>query len=226
MHQISVAAFESGTYQSGTYTRIASTQQEAEQVQMEPGVLYEQRISLGEPISGTLLGIIQGAILGIEQTFGMVKVTYWEASGTEIVYQFMIPSGTAVTFIAPVIWAVIFLVLAVLTIIAVISWVVFRVDIFGVGTILKLIPGIVVTAVGGIVMSVLPGKAKIAGVVPLGIGLWLLISPFLPPPGPSGCENHATESECTAGGCYWYDNACHSTQPGGEAAEIIGINAS
>lgn len=35
--------------------------------------------------------------------------------------------------------------------------------------------------------------------------------PAPPPPPPEvDCEDHTTEDECLAAGCYWYDNSCHS----------------
>ena len=29
---------------------------------------------------------------------------------------------------------------------------------------------------------------------------------------PKPCEQYTNEKDCTAHGCYWYDNACHSRQ--------------
>jgi len=217
-----ISAFESGTYQSGTYTQIATTQAEAEALMLEQGVVYEHRITTSGPISTAVISAFEGALLTLQQLFGMVRVTYWKAEGNQIVYQFTIPSGQAVGLIAPILWAVIVIVIAAIAIIAIVGWVVFRVDVFGFGTVIKLIPGMAVTIVGGIVMSVLPGKAKIAGVVPLGIGLWMMLQPFIPPsPGPA-CSDYTTEADCAAKGCYWYDGACHSSpkpEPG-TGAEI------
>jgi len=173
---------ESGSYQGGTYTQIATTMEQANQVILESGVIYEQRISFTEPISAALITAWTGAILTLQELFGMIDVTYWKTEEKELVWQFMIPAGQAVGQVAVTLGTAIAIIIGIIAAFAIISWVVFRVDVFGVETILKLIPGMVVTAVGGVVMSVLPGKAKIAGVVPIGIGLYLLLQPFLPPP--------------------------------------------
>ena len=34
-------------------------------------------------------------------------------------------------------------------------------------------------------------------------------------PSTTNCPDYTTEYECTAGGCYWYDNACHKEPKGG-----------
>ncbi len=49
---------------------------------------------------------------------------------------------------------------------------------------MELFPGMVVTVAGGAVMGVLPGKLKVVGLVPLGVGLYLLLRPFMPEPEP------------------------------------------
>ncbi|MHA1852596.1 MAG: hypothetical protein ACTSUF_03705 [Candidatus Heimdallarchaeaceae archaeon] len=85
----------------------------------------------------------------------------------------------------------------------------------------EMIPGMVVTGVGAVMTGILPGKAKIAGVVPLGIGLWLMLSPWLPTQPPTPCSSHTTQAECEAAGCYWWsDNTCHSTPEGAINAQI------
>jgi len=213
---------EWGTYQSGIYTTVAATQAEAESLVPEPGVVYEHRITLQEPVTGAIITLVEQAILAIQQTFSMIKVTYWKADENEIVYQFMVPSG--VTGLFPPIWAIIVIAIAILSAIAIISWVVFRVDVFGIGTLIKLIPGLIVTTVGGVLTSVLPGKAKIAGVVPIGMGLLMMVTAILPPTPPKNCGQYTTQPACETAGCHWWsDNTCHEIEEGAVQVVIMDI---
>lgn len=184
-----ITSYATGTYQSGTYTQLASTQSEAENIQLVSGVIYEHRIMMSDTITTSMMGTIQNAILGIQQTFGIIEVTYWKAEGTEIVYQFRFTQGTSTAQVIPVLWAVIAIVLIALAS-YVLMWKVFKVDPLGIDTVTKLIPGLIVTGIGGVMASALPGKSKIAGLVPIGIGASMMLSTVMgekppePPPKP------------------------------------------
>lgn len=57
------------------------------------------------------------------------------------------------------------------------------------------------------------GAILVAG----GVAFWYLQQkPPPPPPPPPNCSDYTSKSECLAAGCYWYNNACHSTPPGDE----------
>jgi len=203
---------EWGVKQTGPTTLIASTQEEAEGVTLEPGVVYEQRITVEGGVTGDIVLALQGAIVTLQQTFGMIDVTYWYAEGDIIIYQFMIPYGTA--GLLPPLWAVIAIIVGALALIAIIAWVVFRVDVFGIGTLVKLMPGMMVTVVGGVVTSALPGATKLAGLIPLGFGMYMMLQALgmVPGPPPDTCLQHTTQTECEAAGCYWWSNGtCHAT---------------
>lgn len=53
----------------------------------------------------------------------------------------------------------------------------------GIDQIMKMIPGIVVTIIGGVATSVLPGKIKIAGLPVVGYGLYMMIDALKPKEG-------------------------------------------
>lgn len=48
-----------------------------------------------------------------------------------------------------------------------------------------------------------------------GVIYWYLQQKPTPPP--VKCSDYTSQSECLDAGCYWYNNACHSTPPGVEA---------
>ncbi len=198
-------------------------------ITMEPGVLYETQYVASGPITATIawinaqIGVVISGFMGVRTEYIIVE-------DNVLRHGYMIPQEAAAearAFGLPIIGGIISAVMVVLIVIGIILIIV------GMWTgkdpmtmLMELIPGLVVTAVGGVVIGVLPGKTKIVGLAPLGIGLYLLIQPFIPgpePPPPTECEKYATEQECTAQGCYWYDNACHSIplpQPGAEITTI------
>ena len=71
-------------------------------------------------------------------------------------------------------------------------------------TIIKIIPGAVVTTVGGVLTAVLPGKIKIVGIAPIGIGLWMMVQPLL------AMEGRDTTSE----DAQYISTMIHWPQPG------------
>jgi hypothetical protein len=174
-------AFETGTYQSGTYTQVAGTEEAAKNVVMEPGIIYETRLQFSSPVSVDLTQ----AILAIQSAVGMVKVTYMKVDGNTLIYQAMIPTGQSVGLVPILVWTVIAAVIAIVAI-ELIAVFVFRVDIFKFEDIAKIIPGMIVTMAGAVVTSVLPGKTKVAGLVPLGIGAYMMLQPFVPGGGGGG----------------------------------------
>jgi len=61
--------------------------------------------------------------------------------------------------------------------------------------------------------------AILGWVAGMGVLVWL----FLPKAPPKRCEDNATESECVANGCYWYNNSCHTNPEPTEFGTISGI---
>lgn len=45
---------------------------------------------------------------------------------------------------------------------------------------IKMLPGVIILTVGGVVTSALPGKIKMVGLIPIGYGAYLIASAFIP----------------------------------------------
>jgi len=158
-------------------------------IQMEPGVLYEVQYISGDPITAGIAWITAEINAVISALFG-VRTEYIRVEGKTLHHGFSIPKEAAIRSQAmglaiPVIGGVITLVAAVLIIIGILLIVVYLFVPGGAETINKLlssIPGMIVMMVGGVMVSVLPKFAKVAGLVPLGIGGWMVAEAFIGPP--------------------------------------------
>lgn len=191
---------------------------------LEPGVLYETQYVAADPIT-TAISTITAYIGAAIATLLGVRTEYILVEGTVLRHGYMVPATAAAELKAaglplPTIGAIIgaigitgllIIIGALLIIIGLWMAGVSPVDIL-----FKILPGMIIIAVGGVITSALPGKAKIAGIVPIGIGAWLCLQPFMPAvPPPPPCSSYTTEVDCTAAGCYWWsDNTCHSTPEG------------
>ena len=177
---------------------------------MEVGKVYEY---YAETSLGWGLDLLTSTILGLQTAFQGMEVLYYNVNeSTGIVnFQYWYPPTAQNLKLAeaqalPMILAVIAVVIVVIGIFLILDWLgIYKtgiVDIFG--KLIQMMPGLVVTTIGGVVAGVLPGKAKIAGIVPIGIGVYLMLQPWLPsePPGPEP-----------------------PGPPGGESAEVIFIEA-
>jgi len=146
---------ESGKRKTGIYVPVATNKDEAMNVLIEPGVVYENRITT-QYIPDWLLDPIVRAILGIQETFQGIQVTYYKIERNEIVYQFWIPPGTQVR-LAWYVWAVIAIVLAIIGFL-VIGWVVYQVKELGPALYLILIA--LALGAGGYFLAQLRGYKK------------------------------------------------------------------
>jgi hypothetical protein len=199
-------------------------------VTMQPGVLYETQYVSDNPITESIawLNAQIGAVLA---AFAGVQTEYIIVEGNVLRHGYSVPAdaaerGLALPLIGGIITAVI-VVLAVIGIILIIVGMWMGKD--PMELLMELVPGMVVTVAGGAVMGALPGKAKVAGLIPLGIGLFLLLKPFIPgeeEEPPTTCAGYTTEQECVENGCYWYDGSCHSAPQPGAEAEIIRMTTS
>lgn len=166
-------------------------------IQMEPGVLYEVQYIAQDPVTAGISWITAQINAAISSLFG-VRTEYVRVEGKTIHHGFMIPQEASVRaremgLILPAIGGVIALVAAVLIIIGILLIIVYLFVPGGKETVdklLKSIPGMLVMMVGGVIVSVLPKFAKVAGLVPLGIGGWMVVEAFVGSPSspPSGGE--------------------------------------
>lgn len=169
---------ESGSKRPGTFEEIDPN------TPAQPGIVYEHRIKTS---LGWLVDPVTQAILGLQTTFTGLEVLYYSADPTtgDIVYQFWYPPTSEIRAMAlPVLAIIIGVIIAILG-----AW--FILSQLGIikgkdplTMLMEMIPGMIVTIVGGVVTSALPGKLKIVGIAPIGIGLYLLLQPFIAPPGP------------------------------------------
>jgi len=185
-------------------------------IEMEPGVLYETQYVADNPITSTI-SQINAWIGSAIATFYGVRTEYIIVEGDTLRHGYMIPSSYAATaraFGLPVIGGIITAVMAVLIIGGIIL------IILGmwlgknpIQLLMEMIPGMIVTVVGGVVTSVLPGKIRLVGLVPIGIGMWMLLQPLMPSDGEEQrCSQYTNQVDCEAEGCYWWgDGTCHST---------------
>lgn len=177
MQQQIAALSEYGSRRPGTFEEIDPN------TQVMPGVVYEHRIQTS---LGWLVDPVVQGILGLQAAFTGLQVLYYNTNPQtgDIVYQFWYPDTAQVRAMAlPLIVVIIAVVLAILAGYIILQ----KVGIIKGPDLLALIPSMLVTVIGGVVMGVLPGKAKIAGLPVLGIGIFMMLQAlgFIPsPPGP------------------------------------------
>jgi len=207
-----------GTKQTGELTILGSPKAgTVADGPMEVGKVYEY---YAETSLGWGLDLMTSTILGLQTTFQGLQVLYYNVNeSTGIVnFQYWYPPTAQNLELAraqalPLILAVIAVVAVVIAAFLILDYLgIYEtgvVDIFD--KVIQMLPGMVITCVGGVITSVLPGKTKIAGVVPLGIGLWLMVEPWLREGDEQRCSQYTNQTDCEANGCYWWGGSCHAT---------------
>lgn len=206
-------------------------------IEMEPGVLYETQYVAQDPITTGISQITANIGAAIATLYG-VRTEYIVVEGNVLRHGYMVPIEAAIRIkevglAIPVIGAVIgaigltgLLVLIGALLIIIGLW---AAGIDPIELVTKLIPGMMITVVGGVVTGALPGAAKIAGLIPVGLGMYMMLQAMgmIPtePPEPDTCLQNTNQLDCEAAGCHWWsDNTCHSTIEGEDLAEVSTIN--
>lgn len=153
-------------------------------LQMEPGKVYEVRYQTDNPIAQSL-DFILAQISAIIGTFFGVQTLFIKTEGNLLRHQFWIPQQTASVLrerglALPAIGTIIGAIVLVLVIIGIVTIILGFISPGGltIENLIKAIPGFVVTVVGGVITGVLPGKTKIVGIVPIGIGTFMILEAF------------------------------------------------
>jgi len=116
---------EWGKRRKGFYTPIARNPEEAMQVTVEPGIVYEHRIKT-RWLPDWIIEPVTRGVLGLQETFQGLEVLYYKVERGEVTYQFWYPPQRQVTAAHPALWAIIGLVLGIIFLF-VLGWVVFKV---------------------------------------------------------------------------------------------------
>jgi hypothetical protein len=187
---------EYGSRVSGYITPVS------EDAEAKPGTIYEVNI---EPNGGNFtdaqINEIINEIKKIEEN-PATKILYYNVTPTYVVYQVKYLSSSPQVAFSPISVVAILLISAIVALI--LGWLgvqpfrkVYEITFGGFEAVIRALPGIAIMGAGGIVTNFLPEKTKIIGLVPVGIGAWMIYDAIKPmiagsPPGeqpPSGLED-------------------------------------